>query len=265
LVPSNGLIFASARLDTVGLLTRTVTDAVQILQEIIRHSTSNSLHRERNILGQNLKHATSNTYLSGLRIGIPFNIEDLKAIHPAKHRAFEKALYLLEAVGADIVQGIDVLGAEEYANLPSSHRHILLDTDMKQAINSHLANLSTNPQNIKDLQRLIAFTKAHPQEEFPQRNVAVLERALATDPYDELYKEMLAKDEWFKGDGGIQGTLNRHKVSVLLIPALSPTLNAFAAKAGSPCLSIPMGKYLSGEKVERDEGNGLVTVAPGIP
>jgi amidase len=264
-IPSGGLIFASERLDTVGLLTRTITDAVKVLQEIVRHSVNDSQRKERDILRQSLNFSISNAYLSGLRIGIPSSFADLENIHPAKHQAFKRALYLFEAVGGDIVQGIDILGAEEYANLPPSHKHILLDTDMKQAINNYLANLATNPQNIHNLQDLITFTKAHPEEEYPQRNVAVLERALATDPADELYKQMLAKDEWFKGGGGIEGALKRHKLSILLIPMLSPTLNAFTSKAGSPCLSIPMGKYPAGTDVECDPGNGLVNVAPGIP
>jgi amidase len=264
LIPSEGLIFASERLDTVGLLTRTVTDAAKILQEIIYFSEEGD-HYRRSSLRQGLMQAYSATYLSGLRIGIPSNLADLRNVHPAKQNAFKKALYLLEAAGADIVQGVDVAGAEGFENLETAAKNILLDTDMKLAINKYLSSLATNPQNINSLEKLIAFTKAYPEEEYPQRNVAVLERALATDPKDALYKEMLAKDEWFAGEGGIEGTLDRHKVDVLLIPTLSPTLNAFAAKAGSPCMSLPMGMYPDGTEVQVDAGSGLVNVAPGIP
>jgi amidase len=264
LIPSEGLIFASERLDTVGLLTRTVTDAARILQEIIFFSDEGD-HYRRSSLRQGLTQAYSATYLSGLRIGIPSNLAELRNVHPAKQYAFRKALYLLEAAGADIVQGVDIAGAAEFETLDVAAKNVLLDTDMKLAIDKYLSTLTTNPQNINNLEDLIAFTKAHPEEEYPRRNVAVLARALATDPEAALYKEMLAKDEWFAGEGGIAGTLNRHKVDALLIPTLSPTLNAFAAKAGSPCMSLPMGKYPDGTEVLFDTGSGLVSVAPGIP
>jgi amidase len=264
LSPCEGLIFTSGKLDTVGLLTRTVTDASKILQEIIHQSIDGS-HYKRYSLRQALSISCSSPYLGGLRIGIPSSLADLENVHPAKTSAFRNVLYLLEAVGADIVLAVDVSGAEEFDNLPLAFRNILLDTDMKMAINKYLSKLRTNPQNINTLQDLIAFTKVHPKEGYPGRNVAVLERALSTDPSDEVYKTMLAKEAWFAGEGGIEGTLRRHKLSILLIPALSPTLNCFAAKAGSPCMSLPMGKYPAGTDVQIDPRSGLVEVAPGIP
>jgi amidase len=76
---------------------------------------------------------------------------------------------------------------------------------------------------------------------------------------------MLAKDAYFAGDGGIEGALTRHGCHVLLVPTLCVTLQTFAAKAGSPVLSVPMGCYPEGTVVQRDKGNGLVDVAAGVP
>ncbi|KAL5380116.1 hypothetical protein PMIN06_011114 [Paraphaeosphaeria minitans] len=264
LIPSEGIIFASERLDTVGLLTRTIVDASEILQEIMRY-TNEGAHDSHSRLRDALKSSCSSTSLNGVKIGVPSNVADLIGVHPAKLKAFVKALSLLEMAGADIVQDIDIIGLNEFERLTQVERNILLDTEMKLAINKYLSSLCTNPQNIKTLDDLIVFTKSHPKEEYPQRNVAVLERALATDPNDDLYQEMLAKDAWFAGDGGIQGTLKRHRLDILLTPSLSPTLNSLAAKAGSPCISIPMGRYPVGTEVTLDLGNGLVNVAPGLP
>ncbi|KAF2449082.1 amidase signature enzyme, partial [Karstenula rhodostoma CBS 690.94] len=264
LIPSEGIIFASERQDTVGLLTRTVTDASKILQEIMRHSNEGN-RDSRCGSRQRLKLSCLSTRLNGVRIGVPANIPDLKTVHPAKQQDFKEALCILETAGADIVQGVNVPGAEEFEALPLAAKNILLDTDIKLAINRYLSNLSTNPQNIGTLEDLIVFTKSHPKEAYPERNVAVLERALATSPNDGIYKETLAKNAWFAGDGGIEGTLKRHRLDLLLAPSLSSTLNSFAAKAGAPCMSIPMGKYPAGTEVTHDPGNGLVNVAPGIP
>jgi amidase len=76
---------------------------------------------------------------------------------------------------------------------------------------------------------------------------------------------MLALNAYFTGKGGIHGALSRHRCEVLLVPTLSTTLQTFAAKTGSPVVSVPMGSYSTGTEVEKDEKNGLVNVAPGIP
>ncbi|KAH4799537.1 hypothetical protein HBH61_226710 [Parastagonospora nodorum] len=133
-------------------------------------------------------------------------------------------------------------GAAEFEALTPAQKSIILDIDMKTSINTYLSSLVTNPQNIHNLYDLIAFTKACPEEEFPARNVEVLERA----------------------ERGIPGALDRRRCNVLLLPTLSVTMQTFAAKAGSPVLSLPIGVYAEDTLVERDDRNGLVDVAPGI-
>lgn len=93
--------------------------------------------------------------------------------------------------------------------------------------------------------------------------MAGLERAQATSPDSELYKAMLTEDVYF--GSCIESTLDRYDCDILLVPILSVTLQTFAAKAGSPVLSVPMGIYPEGTAVEIDTKNGLITVAPGIP
>jgi amidase len=136
---------------------------------------------------------------------------------------------------------------------------------MKIAINRYLSSLITNPQNIHDLQDLIDFTKACSAEGFPLRNVEGLEQANDTCPNSLLYQKMLDMDKYFTGEGGIEAALSRQRCDVMLLPTLSVTIQTFAAKAGSPAMSIPMGVYPLGTPVEKDARNGLINVAPGIP
>ena len=42
-------------------------------------------------------------------------------------------------------------------------------------------------------------------------------------------------------------------------------MQSFAAKAGSPVMSVSMGVFPRDTPVEEDARNGLVNVAPGIP
>jgi amidase len=203
--------------------------------------------------------------LSGVRIGVPWHISDFKTLHQDKVEPFKRALEALEQAGATIVHDVVVSGADEYEAMSPAKKQIILDTDMKAAINEYLASLVMNPMYIHDLQELIDLTKVCPGEEYPQRNVEGLERAQATHPDNQLYRDMLAADEDFVGEGGVEAALTRHRCDVLLVPTLSVTLQTFAAKAGSPVLSVPMGSFAEDTEVEVDEKNGLINIAPGIP
>jgi amidase len=265
-IPSEGIIYASQRQDTVGLLTHSVEDAVDILLEIITHAGRDPSDRYRDQSDQDPTPGADcfeSGDLKGLRIGAP-NLSSF-GLHECKIEDFINALLHLEKAGATLAHGVVIAGAEEHKALPQASKDIIQDTDLKLATNTYLSSLKTNPQNIKGLHDIIDFTKHCKAEEYPQRNVAVLERAQATDPEDGLYKKILTKDAYFTGEGGLAAALDRHNVDVLLVPSLSVTHQVFAAKAGSPVISVPMGYYPEGTGVERDPKNGFVTVAPGIP
>jgi amidase len=203
--------------------------------------------------------------LHGIRIGVPSSLSDIQHLAPCKTTAFEHTLALLERAGATIIRNVQVTGAKSWEALPQEAKDIILTTDMKIAINTYLASLATNPHNVHNLEDLVAFTKRHPAEQYPQRNVEGLERAQATDPDQLLYKSMLARDEYYTGEGGIEAALCRRRCDVMIVPTLSVTMQSFAAKAGSPVMSVPMGVFPGDSQVEKDARNGLVNVAPGIP
>ncbi|EDU46759.1 conserved hypothetical protein [Pyrenophora tritici-repentis Pt-1C-BFP] len=130
------------------------------------------------------------------------------------------------------------------------------------SINTYLTSLNTNPQNITDLASLIAFTKDHPAEQYPHRNVEGLENAQAADTNAPLYKTMPEKNDYFiNGEGGIHATLTACCADVMILPTLSPTMQTLAAKAGSPVMSVPMGTLPADTAVEKDEGSGLICPA----
>ncbi|KAL5113218.1 hypothetical protein ACEQ8H_008913 [Pleosporales sp. CAS-2024a] len=266
LISSEGIIYASQRLDTVGLLTRNVVDAMYILLEIIAHSDHHA-PRSKLSLGDDIGRSCSTLDLTGVHIGIPWHLQDVeKNLQRAKWQSFQILLAALSQAGATLVHDVHIAGAEEYEAFTDDEKQVVLATDMKLAINTYLGSLRTNPHNIHNLQRLIAFTKTCPDEEYPARNVTGLERAQATtNATDAKYRAMLARDDHFADQGGIPGALDRHACHVLLVPTLSVTMQMFAAKAGSPVMSVPMGSYPAGTPVETDPNNGLVNIAPGIP
>ncbi|KAH9876230.1 hypothetical protein J1614_004109 [Plenodomus biglobosus] len=207
--------------------------------------------------------------LSSIRIAIPSGFSALANLSPIKASKFIQLLSSLEHAGVTRRRNNHpqrVPHRRKSLRVPpplstsnhTRHRHQL-------AINTYFSSLATNPHNIHNLRDLIAFTKTCPAEEYPRRNVQVLERAQATEPGIPLFKTMVAKEAYFIREGGIAGALCRHRCVVLLSPTLVSTLQIFAAMAGSPVLSVPMGVYPADTAVVEDSQNGLVEVAPGIP
>ncbi len=264
LLSSERLIHASKRLDTVGVLTRTVPDASLLLLGLIQQSDHLPSPTKQKLV-QDLSSACSSNHLHGIRIGIPSSLSELQSLPACKTEAFERSLALLQGAGATIIRNVSIPGARSWEALPQEAKDVILYTDMKVAINTYLSSLATNPHNVRNLEDLIAFTKAHPAEQYPQRNVEGLERAQGSDADGLLYKTMLARDEYYTGEGGIEAALCRKCCDVMILPSLSVTMQTFAAKAGSPVMSIPMGVFPGDTPVEKDARNGLINVAPGIP
>jgi amidase len=265
------MIYASKRQDTVGVLTRTVKDAMYITLALTEEAERNSLsplqkrysHPEKWISDFRRACNAENMSLAGIRIGIPVGLADIEDTPTCKLRSFERVLALMENSGAETIREVELTGACEYQNLSQEERQITLDTEMKVAINTYLSSLLVNPKRIKNLQDLIEFTKACSEEEYPARNVEGLERAQATNTENEMYKAMCEKDRYFSSC--IERTLNRIECDLIVVPTLSVTLQSVAAKAGSPVMSILIGIYPKGTPVETDPKNGLITAAPGIP
>jgi amidase len=265
LIPSAGIIYGSQQQDTVGLFTRNVRDAARILEEILRHTSDHETSANKVLQNIDNAPASCDTNLSHVRIGIPGDIGVLLDISKVKREAFEETLSLLKEAGAEVVRNVSIAGAKEYEDLPQASKQIILDTDLKLSIDFYLSTLQSNPHKLKRLEDVIEVTKRIEAEKYPERDVGGFERAAKTDPEDELYKSMVERDKYFVQEGGIAGAMVRHNLNVLLMPTASMTMSTFAAKAGSPVMSVPMGFFPDGTKVEHDPRNGFVNVAPNIP
>jgi amidase len=115
------------------------------------------------------------------------------------------------------------------------------------------------------LGHFVGDIKGDPTEEDPRRNVATMERALATSVDAPDYQEMLTKQDYFANAAGLEEAMNRCNYTMLISPAGSLAFQNFAAIGGNPVISVPMGFYPEGTKLKRDKEDGLVAVASGIP
>lgn len=256
-ISTRGIIAASERLDSIGVLSRNAGDAGIIVAELVKHDPDKTEEESLTILEKlDFEHLKEDC--RGLRVGIPWTLHGNSTLDVPRKAAFLRVLQALSSSGADLNFDITIPGIAVYDALSTAEKNIILDTEMKVAMNNYFSNLVTNPNHINSIGDLIVFTKHHESEEYPIRNVAVLERAQKINPTDKLYLETREKDTYFTGEGGIYAALTRHNCNVMLVPLLSGKMQTLAAKAGSPTMSVPMGWYPEGTEVHKDERSGLV-------
>lgn len=164
-----------------------------------------------------------------------------------------------------IIDPVAIPGLEEYDNLPNAEKSVVLDTEFNIAMEEFLSKLAVNPRNIRTLGQLSETINHEPSERFPEWKVEIMERADRISVHSPTYIKMRQRLEYFASEGGVEGALDRSGRHVLLAPAGSLTVQGFAAMAGSPAMSVPMGFYLPETEVLTDERSGQVVTGPNIP
>lgn len=250
IVNSRGIIPVSATQYTVGPLAKTVKDMAHILSIMAEPAFDYAKDLDR-------------PHTMELRIGVLRKPDDTVDKH--KLEAFNNGLSRLRSIGAIIVDPVAIPGLEEYENLSDAEKSVVLNTEFKVSLEEFLSNLAVIPGNIKTLGQLIEAIKHDPSERFPEWNVEIMERADRTSIQSPAYTKMQERQHYFASDGGIQGALETSGCHVLIAPAGSLTVQGFAAMAGSPAMSVPMGFYPQETEVVTDERSGQVVIGPNIP
>jgi amidase len=204
------------------------------------------------------------TDLSGISIGIPRNTLGANKDSPVS-AAFEIALQSLSSAGATIVDNADFPAAEEFTKLDEQVKGIVRSSEFRGDFARYIQTLETNPNNINSAEDLIEFTKTHPEEEYPERDIGkfLWTQAKGIDVDSDKYAEMVKQERYFGGPGGILGAMEKYNVDLFAVPSYWGIANDLAAKMGFPVISIPLGYFPEGTPVEHDEG--LVVLAPGMP
>lgn len=204
--------------------------------------------------------------LQGKRIGIPRNI-----VLPGRGTrpvlaAFEKAIATVKKAGATVIDNLNITdyALAQYVNGTSGG--IVLGADFVSDLpGNYLSKLTSNPNNVHTLEDVRNFTQHFQQEDYPDRNTAVWDTALAlgfnnTDPrFWAAYQINLE----VAGRQGILGLLTNYSLDALMIPTdFSPGLPAYI---GTPVITVPMGFYPSTTNVTMNRRGDLVARAPNVP
>ncbi len=241
-------------------MARTVKDAAALLQAIAGRDVTGDNYTLAIPDGGRIPDyvaACSASALRGARIGVPENV--LLAAAPASPvlAAFTAAVDLLRAEGAVVV-------AANFTRPSARTSPAVLEADFVSGLAAYTAQLVRNPNNITSLADLRSFTQTLSAEDYPDRDTATWDAALALgyNNSDGRFWDAYQAGLTAGGPDGLLGAIRRNNVTALVLP--SPLSPGLAAAVGAPIVTVPLGFYPADSGVVRTS-RGLVTRAPNIP
>ena len=247
LVSRDGIIPISHSQDTAGPMARSVADAAMLLT-VIAGPDPRDAATERAPTGVDYAAFLDPDGLRGARIGV---LRDLLTGHPATDAVFEKALALLAARGAVLVDPVTIPSAAEIGR----HEIEVLLTEFKAGLAAYLREFAPGAA-VQTLADVIAFNERHAAREMPHFGQELFLRAEQTRGLaDPDYLAALAACRRLARDDGLDAALATHRLDALVAPTRGPAwltdlihgdrhgrgYSSPSAVAGYPHLTLPMG------------------------
>ena len=244
-----GIIPISASQDTAGPMGRSVMDVAILLGALTGNdprdaATAASVGKTSTDYTKGL----SPDGVRGVRIGVARNLAGFNADVDA---LLDAAVAALKAAGAVIVDPANLATANKYGDAET----IVLDYEFKAGLNAYLAGLGAKAP-VKTLAELIKWNEKERAREMPFFGQEIFERAEKCGPLtDRKYVEARAKCLKMTRDDGIDALMTRHRLDAIISPSNQPAWvtdhvngdhftggdTSFAAVAGYPCVTVPMG------------------------
>lgn len=247
LVSRSGIIPISRSQDTAGPMARNVADAAVLLSAIAGPDAGDSASAAvpGDATFDYLTHLKKDA-LRGARIGV---LRKSAGFHPDVDQAFERAIAAMKAAGAEVVDA-EIATAGKW---DEAETEVLL-FEFKNGLNDYLAAADAP---VKSLAELIDFNKKNATTEMPFFAQELFEKAQAKGSLDDKkYNDERLKARRLARTEGIEATLGKQKLDVLIAPAAAPAWltdvvlgdhfvgagYGAAAVAGTPSITVPMGE-----------------------
>lgn len=246
LVSRDGIIPIAHSQDTAGPMARTVRDAAIMLSAMSAADPADPAASDRPASVPDYSGDLRIDSLTGKRIGVIRSYNGAES-NPYLDDNFNKAVELLRAQGAEIIDPIDI----DTEGMNSAEYEVLL-YEFKAGLNAYLAGSGTAVQTLSEI---IAFNVAHADSVMPFFGQEILELAAAKGPLSErAYLDALATSKRLAQDG-INDALKEHDLDALVAPTNGPawmtdhvnsdhysiSSSGLAAVSGYASITVPSG------------------------
>jgi amidase len=265
------IIPITIRQDTVGPMAKTVKDAAIILTAMAGKDPLDNYTMVQPFEEiPDYTKALNLAALKGARIGIPRNsVLPYSTDDIAQMAAFEDAIQIMRTAGAIIVDNANFTA---YKGDLWDNMDIIMESSGKVFISDFIVGIAeylskvTKPGSpIQSLQDLADCTMSDPREDYPQRDIADWDDALAsnvTNDSEEIW-QAYQRDLYFGREGGVVGALDRYNLDALILPSLSASV--IPALGGLPIVTVPVGKQPDDTEVFSQPPYNLVLRGPNMP
>ena len=248
LVSRSGIIPIAHSQDTAGPMARTVADAALLLAALAGVDPRDPATRDSAATRIDYAAALEPGGLQGKRLGVARNFF---GYHADLDAVITKALEELTAQGAILVD-VEVPNSDKYGD---SETEVLL-YEFKADLEAYLKEYAPHAP-VANMADVIAFNRAHAQEELPYFGQEYLERAQEKgDLETPAYRAALANNGRYARAEGIDQVMKEHRLDALVAPTGGPawltdfingdhfggSFSSPAAVAGYPHITVPAGQ-----------------------
>ncbi|KAJ3801818.1 amidase signature enzyme [Lentinula aff. detonsa] len=256
----------SSHQDTVGPLTRSVTDAAILLSAIAGPDPNDNATSSQPFPLPKYIDALDPNSLAGKRIGVPRKVFIDSETHPVIIAAFEDSLEIMRKMGAIIVDPADLPSADDLIKNGWMDEELICLVDFKIDLNKYLSELKESPSGVRTLEDLIKFIEGHPDLEQPRgyEDQSVFLESNNTSGYNAELLEILERKTRLSGEQGIDAVLSKYNLDALVAPH-STFQAAVSANAGYPMIQVPLGFFPDDTLPAALDDGPTFYPAPGTP
>lgn len=255
LISRRGVVPISLGQDTAGPMARSVTDAAMMMNVMAGSDPGDPDSAEADSRKADYVKALSTDALKGRKLGV---IRGMSGYSDTTKPLFDEAVAVLAAQGAELID----IPPDIFEDL-SQEQRIILIYDFKQDLNAYLA-ASSPAQTVRSMTDLVAFNKADPRENIWSQDL--VDAAEATTGRDN--PEYVTAHAYAKRKAGPEGydkafaygvvavvtptgqpaglipvkPMAGHTISARPKGSSPPSPSMYAALAGYPNLTVPMGQ-----------------------
>ncbi|KAH9171824.1 amidase signature domain-containing protein [Lactarius sanguifluus] len=203
-----GVIPISKSQDTVGPMTRSVTDAALVLSAIAgRDELDDATLRQPTVVPQYVISLRVES-LRGARLGVP---REYQPKDPNIISAFDRAIKVIEDLGATIVDPADFPNAEVLRE--TQNENLVLETEFRDGLEQYFSSLLKNPNGIRTVDDLIDFNKKNSELELIEPYYSSQSKSI-----NDEYYQTIERNHILARTNGIDATLKEFDLDAMILP-----------------------------------------------